>query len=161
MIKTKLIMKGLTIMNFKTIENDMKNAWKSGNMDKKKALANLIGNIKKIAIDEGCRENISDEIVDKAILKELKTINEQIDTCPSDRFDLLNEYRTARNVISEYAPKMMSYDEIKTFIVNKFSEILSSKNKGLIMKNIMPELKGKADGKLINSVVADLLKNIG
>ena len=59
-------------MNLKTIENDMKTAWKSGNMEKKKVLSGLVGAIKKAAIDGGCRDNVPDELVDKTILKELK-----------------------------------------------------------------------------------------
>ena len=52
----------------------------------------------------------------------------------------------------------MSKDEIMKLLNEKFSEIVSSKNKGQIMKNIMPELKGKADGKLINEIVEELCK---
>ena len=51
---------------------------------------------------------------------------------------------------------MMSEEEITAFITEKFAELVASKNKGMIMKNVMAELKGKADGKVINQVVAKL-----
>ena len=53
----------------------------------------------------------------------------------------------------------MSEEEIRNFIVEKFADIVAQKNKGMIMKNVMPELKGKADGKLINQVVAKLCES--
>ena len=53
---------------------------------------------------------------------------------------------------------MMSAEEVEKFITEKFADVLASKNKGMIMKNVMPELKGKADGKLIGQVVAELCK---
>ena len=66
---------------------------------------------KKLAIDSGCREDIPDEMVDQAILKEIKSIKEQIDTCPADRTELLEEYNARLAVMSEFAPKMLSEDE--------------------------------------------------
>ena len=59
-------------------------------------------------------------------------------------------------MISEYAPKMMSAEEVKTYIEGHFAEVLATKNKGQIMKAVMGELKGKADGKVINETVAKL-----
>jgi len=53
---------------------------------------------------------------------------------------------------------MMSEDEIRTFLQENFAEVLASKNKGAIMKEVMPALKGKADGKAINMIVAELCK---
>ena len=42
--------------------------------------------------------------------------------------------------------------------MEKFADVVASKNKGMVMKNVMPELKGKADGKVINQVVGELCK---
>jgi hypothetical protein len=50
----------------------------------------------------------------------------------------------------------MSAEEVKAFLEEKFADLLAGKNKGMIMKTVMPELKGKADGKVINQVVATL-----
>jgi len=110
--------------------------------------------VKKAAIDEGCREDIPESLVDRVILKELKTAKEQLDTCPADRTDLLEEYQLRHDVIQEYAPAMMSEEEVEAYITDKFAEVMATKNKGQIMKAVMAELKGKADGKVINQVVA-------
>ncbi len=143
-------------MQFETLQKDMVTAMKERNKSRKDSISSLISAIKKVAIDEGHRENITEELVDRVILKELKTAKEQLDTCPDDRVDLKAEYQARHDVILEYAPKLMSEDEVKVFLQTNFAEVLATKNKGEIMKVVMKELKGKADGKVINQVVATL-----
>ena len=145
-------------MELETLRSDMIAAMKAKDKARKEAISSLISAAKKVAIDEGCRDDIKPELVDRVILKELKTVKEQIDTCPASRDDLLAEYMTRYDIFMEYAPKMMSADEVEAFITEKFADVVASHNKGQIMKTIMPELKGKADGKVINQVVAELTK---
>lgn len=145
-------------MQLETLQKDMIAAMKAKNKGRKDAISSVISAVKKVAIDEGCRDDIKEELVDRVILKELKTVKEQIDSCPADRTDLIEEYQARYDVISEYAPKLLSADEVKTLIMEQFSEVVASKNKGMIMKNVMPALKGKADGKVINEVVGELCK---
>ena len=71
---------------------------------------------------------------------------------------MLTEFKNRYAYVEAYAPKLMSKEDIMKLINDKFSEIVASKNKGQIMKNLMPELKGKADGKLINEIVEELCK---
>ena len=145
-------------MEFETLQKDMVAAMKNRDKARKEAISSLISAVKKTAIDEGCRDNIEEPMVDRVILKELKTAQEQLDTCPDERADLKAEYQFRYDVISEYAPKQLSEAEIKALILEKFADVIATKNKGAIMKAIMPELKGKADGKLINAVVGELCK---
>lgn len=97
-------------------------------------------------------------MANEAILKEIKSVREQIDTCPADRTELLEEYKKRYEIMSEFAPKMLSAEEVKAILEEKFADVLATKNKGQIMKAVMGELKGKADGKVINQVVAELTK---
>lgn len=143
-------------MQMEKLQQDMIAAMKARDKVRKDAISSLISAAKKVAIDEGCRDDIKEELVDRVILKEMKTVKEQIDTCPKDRTDLLEEYETRYHIFEEYAPQMMSEAEVEAFITEKFAEVLATKNKGMVMKNVMPELKGKADGKVINQVVARL-----
>ncbi|MCD8396969.1 MAG: GatB/YqeY domain-containing protein [Lachnospiraceae bacterium] len=143
-------------MNIETLRKDMVAAMKAKDKPRKEAISSLVSAVKKVAIDEGCRDDIPEEMVDRAILKELKSVKEQIDTCPDSRADLKAEYQFRYDVIAEYAPKLLSADEVKTILQEKFADVLATKNKGQIMKNVMGELKGKADGKVINQVVAEL-----
>lgn len=146
-------------MLIERIREDMKTAMKEKNQGKKNAIASIVDAAKKIVIDKGeDRVNIPDDIVLQVVLKELKTIKEQIDSCPSDRTDLLNEFKQRYEYVEVYAPKLLSKEEILKLINEKFADVIAEKNKGLIMKSIMPELKGKADGKLINEIVEELCK---
>lgn len=143
-------------MQMEVLQKDMIAAMKAKDKARKDAISSLVSAVKKVAIDEGCRENIPEELTDRVILKELKTVKEQIDTCPADREDLKSEYQFRYEVISEYAPKMLSEEEVESIIKEKFEDVVATKNKGQIMKAVMAELKGKADGKVINQVVAKL-----
>ena len=143
-------------MQIETLQKDMIAAMKAREKSRKDAISSLISAVKKAAIDEGCRDDIKEELVDRVILKELKTVKEQIDSCPADRTDLLEEYKCRYDVINEYAPQLLSAEEVEQILKEKFSDVLASGNKGQIMKTVLPELKGKADGKVINQVVAKL-----
>lgn len=143
-------------MQFEQLQKDMIAAMKARDKVRKDAISVLVSAAKKVAIDEGCREDITEEIVDRVILKEIKSVKEQLDTCPDSRTDLKEEYQSRYDVFQEYAPKMLSAEEVEAFITEKFAELVAGKNKGMIMKNVMPELKGKAEGSVINQVVAKL-----
>ena len=145
-------------MQLETLQKDMIAAMKARDKARKDSISSLISAVKKVAIDEGCRDDIKEELVDRVILKELKTAKEQIDTCPAEREDLKAEYQFRYDVISEYAPKQMSADEVKAYIKEKFADVLATKSKGAIMKAVMADMKGKADGKVINQTVAELCK---
>lgn len=146
-------------MQMEQLQKDMIAAMKAKDKPRKEAISSLVSAVKKVAIDAGCRDDIKEDMVDQVILKELKTVKEQIDTCPAEREDLKAEYQFRYDVIQEYAPSLMSEEEIRNFIMEKFADIVAQKNKGMIMKNVMPELKDKADGKLINQVVAKLCES--
>lgn len=143
-------------MTLEKLQKDMMEAMKQHDKARKDSISVLYSAAKKAGIDNNCRDAVPEEMVDQAILKEMKSVKEQIDTCPPDRKELLAEYEARLTVFSEYAPKMMSPEEIKKLLTEKFPEVLASKNKGLIMKTIMPELRGKADGKDIQAVVMEL-----
>ena len=145
-------------MQFKTLQQAMIAAMKAREKERKEAISVLVSAAKKLAIDEGCRDDIPEELVDRAILKEIKSVKEQIDTCPADRTDLKDEYTFTLSVMEEYAPKQLSEDEIRAIIIDKFTDVIATGNKGQIMKAVMGELKGKADGKVINQVVTNLCK---
>ncbi len=145
-------------MTIKELQTAMIAAMKAREKQRKDTISGLIAAVKKAAIDEGCRDDIPEAMVDSVVLKELKTAKEQVDTCPADRTELLDEYKAKVAVIEEFAPKQLSADEIKAVITEKFADVIQTGNKGMIMKSVMGELKGKADGKLINQIVSELCK---
>lgn len=145
-------------MTLEKLQKDMIAAMKARDKERKDSIASLVSAVKKVGIDNGCRDNIPEDIVDSVILKEIKSVKEQIDTCPADRTDLLEQYKARYDVFNEYAPKLLSEDEVREILTTKFADVIATKNKGQIMKTVMAELKGKADGKVINQVVAELCK---
>lgn len=148
-------------MTLEKLQKDMIAAMKARDKerkDRKDSISSLVSAVKKVGIDNGCRDNIPEDIVDSVILKEIKSVKEQIDTCPADRTDLLEQYKARYDVFNEYAPKLLSEDEVRDILTTKFADVIATKNKGQIMKAVMAELKGKADGKVINQVVAELCK---
>ena len=141
-------------MTFESLRGEMVAAMKARDMARKTVISTLIADVKKA--DLGTRDDISEELVDQVILKSQKAAKEQLDTCPDERAELKAEYKFNYDVISGFAPKMMSDEEIRQFLKDNFAEVLATKNKGMIMKAVMPALKGKADGKAINAIVAEV-----
>ena len=145
-------------MKFENLQKAMIAAMKNHEAERKEVISLLVSNVKKVAIDAGKRDDIPEDMVDAAILKELKTTKEQIDTCPASREDLLTQYMFKLSVVEEFAPKMLSAEEVEEILKTKFADVIATGNKGQIMKAVMAELKGKADGKVINEVVSKLCK---
>ena len=143
-------------MKLKDLQDAMIAAMKAKDKARKDSISALVSAVKKAGIDAGCRDDIPEDMVSQVILKELKSVKEQIDTCPAERTDLKEEYQARYDIYQEYAQKMMSAEEVEAFITEKFADIVAGRNKGMIMKNVMPELKGKAEGSVINQVVAKL-----
>ena len=138
------------------VRADMVKAMKAKDKDTKETLSMLLAALKNKAIDK--REDLTPEEETQVILKEIKQTKETLDMTPADRTEIIEECNKRLAVLEQYAPKMMDEAEIKAYIEEKFADVLATKNKGQIMKAVMAELKGKADGKVINQVVAELCK---
>ena len=141
------------------VRSAMMAAMKAKDKERKDALSALLTALKNKAIDK--RADLTEEEETQVILKEIKQLKETIEMTPADRTDILAECNSRLAVLEEYAPKMMDEAEIKAVV----SELLTSlgldaptaKEKGKIMKELMPKVKGKADGKLVSEVVASFL----
>ena len=131
------------------VRKDMVAAMKAGDKERKATLSALLSALKNKAIDK--RADLSAEEEIQVILKEIKQLKETIDTTPADRTDILDECRQRLSVLEEYAPKMMDAEEIQSVI-----QTPTAKDKGRIMKELMPKVKGKADGKLVSELVGSL-----
>lgn len=149
-------------MTLETLQSAMVQAMKNKDKFRKQVISELIAAIKKAAIDKNCRDNITESMVDEILLKCKKTAQEMIDTCPADRIETLNEYREQMKIISEFAPILITdKDTICQMINQAIAENAiepTKKNKGQVMKVIMPMLKGKADMAIVNKVIGELLQ---
>ena len=97
-----------------------------------------------------------------ALKKEIKQAKETMDTAPESRQDIREEARARMEVYKEFAPEDMSADQIKEVIAAVLAELAieapTPADKGKIMKVLMPKVKGKADGKMVNEILAGMFK---
>jgi hypothetical protein len=146
-------------MTIEILQKELQQSIKDKNRVRKNVIADIITCAKNAAIASGRKDEISEDIVNAAVLKSKKICQEQIDTCPENRPDILEAYKLCMTYIDEFAPKMMNEEEVKKAVYFLLSTVdMPTNNKGDIMKRIMPNLKGKADGKLINKVVTEILE---
>ena len=127
------------------IRKEMMTAMKNKDKERKESLSMLLS-----ALKTETEENT-------IIAKEIKQTKETMDTCPADRTDIIDECKARLAVLEEFAPEQMSEEQIEAEINAVLAELgidaPTMKDKGKVMKNLMPRVKGKADGKLVNQLV--------
>ena len=148
-------------MTLKILQTEMIAALKAGDKERKDSISALVAAVKKAGIDKSCRDDIPETLVDEVILKEKKTIQEMIDTCPADRVDTKIAYEKRLAVINEFAPKLIAdAGDIENMIYDICRDAgiaVDKANRPAIMKTVMPQLKGKVDMKIANGVISTLL----
>ena len=141
------------------VRKAMVEAMKAKDKETKDTLSMLLAALKNKAIDK--REDLTEEEEIQVVLKEIKQTKESLELTPADRTDLANEYKARLAVLEQFAPKMMDADEIKAIISGVLSDLgitsPTPQDKGKIMKELMPKVKGKADGKLVNEIVTSFM----
>lgn len=149
-------------MTLEKLQSEMVQALKDGNKLRKQVLSELVGAVKKAAIDKKCRDNIPETLVDETLLKYKKVVQEQIDTCPADRSQMLENYKDQMKIVAEFAPVLMTNEaEIKeaaTKLINEAELKFTKSNRGVIMKVVSANLKGKADMSIVSKVVGGMLE---
>ena len=142
------------------VRSEMTQAMKKKDKPRKDALSMLLAALKNKAIDK--REDLTETEENEVILKEIKQTQETLELTPKDRTDIIEECRLRIAVYQEFAPKMMDEAEIQAVIREVLKELgietPTGKDKGRIMKQLMPQVKGKADGKLVNQVLGSIME---
>lgn len=141
------------------VRKAMVEAMKAKDKETKDTLSLLLSALKNKAIDK--RAELTEEEEVQVILKEIKQTKETMELAPADRTDIIEECKKRIAVLENYAPKMMDADEIRAIIAGVLADLgietPTGKDKGKIMKELMPKVKGKADGKLVNEIVATFM----
>ncbi len=139
---------------------DMFKAMKNGDKETKDTLSMLLAALKNKAIDK--REDLTAEEETQVVLKEIKQTKEALEMTPPDRTEIIEECTKRLAVLEQYAPKMMDETEIREVITSTLTELgieaPTAKDKGKIMKVLMPKVKGKADGKLVNETLTSFMQ---
>lgn len=144
-------------MTYEQLQKELQQSMKDKNRVRKNVIADMITCAKNMAIAKGTKDNITEDIVDAAILKSKKICMEQIATCPDYRPDLMEGFMLCMVYIEELAPKMMDEEEIRKAVYHIIATVdIQEDTKGALMKAVMLRLKGKADGKLINKIVTEI-----
>ena len=145
-------------MLLEQLKNDMKDAMKTKNKVQLNTIRMVNAAIQSVLHSSNKKENISDEDILAIIQKEVKMRNDSISEFEKgNRQDLIENTKQEINFLMKYLPKQLSKDEINTIVRQAITELgitqVTKKDIGKIMKIVMPQVKGKADGKLVNQVV--------
>ena len=143
-----------------TVRAAMVAAMKAQDKPRKNALSMLLSALKNAEIDK--REPLTEDEANVVVKKEIKQTQETYDTAPGDRQDIRDEAAVRLAVYKEFAPADMTADQIREVIAQVLAELNieapAAKDKGAIMKVLMPRVKGKADGKVVNETLASMMK---
>ena len=141
------------------VRAQMVQAMKSGEKERKEALSMLLAALKAKFIDK--REELTEEEENAVVLRELKQTKETLESAPADRAGIREQCERRITVLQEFAPREMSEEEIRAQIQASLAvlgiEQPTIRDKGRLMKELMPRVKGKADGALVNRLVTELL----
>jgi len=138
---------------------DFKEALKTKDATRKNAVNMARAAIKQYEVDH--REELDDEGVVQVIAKQVKMRKDALaDFEKAGRTDLLDVYKAEIDVLQAYLPEQLSEDEVRSIVTKAMEEAgiaPEKKNMGMIMKTVMPLLKGKADGGVVKKVVDSLI----
>ena len=138
----------------------MVEAMKAKDKARKDSLSMLLSALKNAQIDK--RADLTEDEENAVVKKEIKQVKETIETAPADRADIIDEAKKRLAVYQEFAPADMTEDQIRETIAKVLAELgieaPTAKDKGKIMKSLMPLVKGKADGKIVNEILAGFMK---
>lgn len=131
-------------MTIKILQSEMIQAMKNKDKRRKSVISGMVDAIKKASMTNNGRVEITEQLVDEVLLKYKKIVQEQIDTCPEDRTEILEEYKAQMAIVAEFAPTLITDEtEIRYLIldiINNEHEF-SKSNRGVLMKILAPVLK--------------------
>lgn len=140
------------------ISEDMKAAMKSGDKDKLAAIRNVHAAIRKREIDE--RIDLTDADVIKVLTSLVKQRQDSIEQfTKGGRQDLVDKESAELALLKAYLPEQMSEAELRAIVAAAVTEAgaTTQKDMGAVMKILLPQVAGKADGKLVNQLVREKL----
>ena len=141
-----------------TLMQDLKTAMKTKDKRAKDTITMVRAAIKQKEVDE--RVELDDDGVLTVLAKEIKERRGSIEEFEkAGRDDLVESTKAEIDVLMKYMPEQLSEEELEKLIrqVMEENNITEKKQMGLLMKNIMPKVQGRADGKAVNAIVNRIL----
>lgn len=140
------------------ISADLKEAMKAHEADKVSLLRMLTSALKNKAIEKGKGAVITEEEAVQAITREAKKRKESVVAfMAGGRPDLADKETAELAIIEKYLPVLMSREETAAAVDKILAGLADKSNVGLVMKAVMQEMKGKADGKMVSELVKEKL----
>ena len=148
-------------MTLEKLENEMREALKAGNKVRRTVIGEMVTAVQKASTSGKKRVEITENLVDETLQKVQKTYQEMVDTCPAERAELLEDYKTQLEIVKEFAPQLITDEAVIMEMITKAMSAtglaMTKKNRGAIMKIVAPAVKGKADMKVVNKLVGEML----
>lgn len=142
------------------LTEDMKQAMKDKEAGKLRlsVIRMVRANIKNVEIDS--KQELSDDEVLNVVSKEVKMRRDSIEEFKKgNRLDLVESLEQEIDILMKYLPEQLNETEVRTLVEQAVAEAkaVSPKDMGKVMAVLMPKVKGRADGKLVNTIVRELL----
>jgi uncharacterized protein YqeY len=140
------------------IQQDLKAAMKSGDTRRREVLRLMMAAFKQVEIDQ--RKDLSEGDMISILTSEAKKRREAIEEMEkAGRSELAEQETYELGVIEGYLPRQLSREEIEKLVHEAVQEVgaTTPKDMGNVMKVLMPRVRGQADGKLVNSIVKEVL----
>lgn len=151
-------------MIYEKIRTDVNEALRQGDEVLRKTLLDVIASINSASMTSTGRLEITDELVEKVLLKYLKTVQEMVDTCPDTPQYAAKkaEYLEKLSIIKTYAPRTIDNPEEIESLILRFCEVegitLAKENIVGVRKAVMPYMKSqRCDMKIVNQVLSKIL----
>ena len=140
----------------------MVDAMKARDQETKDTLSLLLSALKNAEIDK--QRELTEDEENEVVYKEIRQTQETLDMCPEDRTDIIEQCKRRIETLKKFAPELMDEVQIKSVIEDVLLSLgftsdnpVTKKSKGIIMKELMPKVKGKADGKMVSSILDGML----
>ncbi|UCF65078.1 MAG: GatB/YqeY domain-containing protein [bacterium] len=140
---------------------DMKLAMKSGDKIRLETIRGLRSQLKNTEIDKGETLSLEDEI--QVLMSAAKRRKESIEQFKAgQRFDRAEEEEQELNIIQEYLPQQMTEEEIVSLVNTVITDVSATSlaDIGKVMGKLMPQVKGRADGKIVQKIVQQKLATL-
>ena len=151
---------GKVMSKIDEVRAEMVTAMKNKDKERKDSLSMLLSALKNKAIDK--REDLTPDEENEVIKKEIRQTKETLETAPADRTDIIEQCEKRLAVYKEFVPEDLSEDAIREIVKGVRSDLgieaPTAKDKGKIMKELMPKVKGKAEGSVVNKIVGEFLQ---
>ncbi|MCX7950444.1 MAG: GatB/YqeY domain-containing protein [Clostridiales bacterium] len=146
-----------------SLKDRLQEDWKAAMKNKDKFRANVL-NMAKAAIlhaEKSDGSTLDDEQVISILTKEVKQRRDSlIEFEKGNRQDLIDQTNKEIEILLEYLPQQLTEEEISEIVKDAVNEVqaTSIKDMGKVMAVLMPKVKGRADGKLVNQIVKQYLQ---